>query len=154
LQSDVHWQWFTERCSGLKIDPRYTSESVYSTFPWPQAATPAHLHAVAAAGAELRRLRRSILRKERLGLRPLYRLLDLPGAHPLEDAHRKLDDAVRAAYGMKASQDPLRFLVDLNHDLAAREAKGERVVGPGLPPAAEPRSSLVSKDCVRLRPAP
>jgi SAM-dependent methyltransferase len=145
LQSDVHWQWFKERCSGLKIDPRYTSESVYATFPWPQAATPAQARAIGAAGAELRALRRSILHKERIGLRALYRLLDGdgPGAHPLEVAHRKLDDAVRAAYGMKAGEDPLKFLLHLNDALATREAKGQPVIGPakrdrGLGPLAAP----------------
>src|SRR6202042_583760 len=50
LQSDIHWQWFTERCSGLKIDPRYTSESVYSTFPWPQTPSAAQVALVANAG--------------------------------------------------------------------------------------------------------
>jgi SAM-dependent methyltransferase len=150
LQSDIHWQWFKERCSGLKIDPRYTSESVYSTFPWPQKVTLAQVRAIGAAGVLLRELRRSILKKEQLGLRALYRSLDLPGAHPLKDAQKRLDDAVRAAYGMKAGADPLAFLLDLNNELAAREAEGRRVVGPGLPPSVDDRSALVSRDCVRF----
>jgi SAM-dependent methyltransferase len=150
LQSDTHWQWFKERCSGLKIDPRYTSESVYSTFPWPQSATPEQVRAVGTAGTELRKLRRSILKREQIGLRPLYRLLDLQSAHPLNEAHKKLDSTVRAAYGMKAHEDPLSFLLDLNHSLAASEAQGQRVIGPGLPPSAGSRLHLVSKDCVKF----
>jgi hypothetical protein len=133
LQSDAHWQWFQERCSGLKIDPRYTSSSVYGSFPWPQAAGPAQVHAVAAAGAELRALRRSIADEERIGLRRLYRRLASPGPHPLQDAHQALDRAVRAAYGMRTDEDPLQFLLDLNHEVAGCEALGQRVVGPGLP---------------------
>lgn len=39
LQSDVHWRWFVERCSTLKGDFRYTSTTVYDTFPWPQSPT-------------------------------------------------------------------------------------------------------------------
>lgn len=33
LQSGIHWLWFTEKCSSLKGDSRYTSESVFNTFP-------------------------------------------------------------------------------------------------------------------------
>jgi hypothetical protein len=139
LQSDVHWQWFKERCSGLKIDPRYTSRSVYGTFPWPQKATPEQVCAVGAAGRALRELRRSILEKDRIGLRSLYGLLERPGAHPLADAHRRLDDAVRAAYGMTGGADPLAHLLDLNHALAASETSGKSVVGPGPPPSVSDR---------------
>jgi hypothetical protein len=121
---------------------------VWATLPWPQATTLAEVRAVAAAGVALRDLRRSLLERDRTGLRALYRALDVPGKHPLAEAHRALDEAVRAAYGLTAAGDPLRFLLDLNRALAAREAKGERVIGPGLPPSAGGRSSLVSKDCV------
>lgn len=148
LQSDLHWQWFKERCSGLKIDPRYTSASVYSTYPWPQAPTLAQARAVAAAGKELRALRRATLKTQGIGLRALYRLLERKDPHPLKEAHRKLDDAVRAAYAMKARDEPLAFLLGLNRALAIRQAKGQSVVGPGMPPGVDARSSLISKDCV------
>jgi len=36
LQSGLHWLWFTTKCSKLKSDFRYTPESVFDTFPWPQ----------------------------------------------------------------------------------------------------------------------
>ena len=41
LQSDLHWLWFTARCSTLEERPRYTSDTVFDSFPWPQAPTPA-----------------------------------------------------------------------------------------------------------------
>jgi len=148
LQSDIHWQWFVERCSGLKVDPRYTSETVYSTFPWPQAPTAAEARAIATAGAELRKLRRSVIRKEKICLRQLYRLLELPGEHVVKDAQKKLDEAVRAAYRLRAKSDPLSFLLKLNEDIAKREVKEEAVVGPGLPGGAGERRFFVSDDCV------
>jgi hypothetical protein len=50
---------------------------------------------------------------------------------------------------MKAKADPLAFLLDLNHQLAAAEKAGTPIVGPGLPPCviarltpAEPKSPL------------
>lgn len=33
LQSTFHWIWFINRCSTLKGDPRYTSNTVFDTFP-------------------------------------------------------------------------------------------------------------------------
>ena len=36
LQSGIHWAWFMARCSTLKGDFRYTSDTVFDTFPWPQ----------------------------------------------------------------------------------------------------------------------
>jgi hypothetical protein len=148
LQSDVHWQWFVARCSGLKVDPRYTSETVYATFPWPQSPTALEVRAVATAGAELRKLRRSIIRREKISLRHLYRLLEFPGGHVMKDEQRKLDDAVRAAYGVRSTSEPLGFLLNLNDVIAAREARGEGVVGPGLPALAGERRFFVSDDCV------
>jgi len=39
IQSNAHWAWFIEKCSKLKSDFRYTSDTVFDTFPWPQTAT-------------------------------------------------------------------------------------------------------------------
>ena len=47
LQSDIHWSWFLNRCSTLKRDYRYTSNTVFDSFPWPQIATSAQIKKVA-----------------------------------------------------------------------------------------------------------
>ncbi len=36
LQSGPHWEWFKARCSTLGTGFRYTSDTVFDTFPWPQ----------------------------------------------------------------------------------------------------------------------
>ena len=82
-------------------------------------------------------------------LRGLYRTLEQPGANPLRDAHDQLDAAVRAAYGMKARQDPQAFLLALNGELAAREEAGKDVTPPGLPPAVTDPGPFVTTDCVQ-----
>ena len=38
LQSAAHWQWFVAKCSKLTERLRYSPESVFDTFPWPQFA--------------------------------------------------------------------------------------------------------------------
>ena len=111
LQSGIHWAWFTATCSTLKGDFRYTSDTVFDTFPWPQSPTLAQVKAVAEAAVSLRALRREIMAANGWSLRDLYRTLETPGANRLRDAHAALDSAVRAAYGMKATEDPLAFLL-------------------------------------------
>jgi hypothetical protein len=88
--------------------------------------------------------------KHDISFRELYRSIELPGASPLKDANAKLDEAVRAAYGMKKSDDPLVFLLDLNQTVAEKEDVGAQVVGPGLPPVVKNRSKLVTQDCIQM----
>jgi hypothetical protein len=87
LQSGIHWAWFTAKCSTLTARFRYTSDTVFDTFPWPQfpvvgrvaprapsgeskpgargATRPtdavAKIRAVAEAARALRQLRREIM---------------------------------------------------------------------------------------------
>src|SRR5206468_7641096 len=75
LQSNTHWLWFTTKCSKLTERFRYTPESVFDTFPWPQAPTTTQVETVVIAGRELRRVRAEALRKLKGGLRSLYRTL-------------------------------------------------------------------------------
>jgi hypothetical protein len=148
LQSGIHWLWFMERCSTLTERPRYTSNTVFDSFPWPQAPTGKAIRKVADAGNAFRKLRSDQRAKHNISFRDLYRVLDNPGDHPLKKTQEKLDEAVRCAYGMDASADPLTFLLDLNLKLAEKEAAGENIVGPGLPASVKDRKSFVTKDCV------
>ncbi len=149
LQSSVHWDWFVARCSSLGMTPRYTSNTVFDTFPWPQAPTDKHVKAVAAAAVRLRELRATLRAKHNLSLRDLYRSSEQPGKHPLLSAHAELDAAVRAAYGAGQDEDILAFLLRLNSECAAAESKGTPITGPGLPPGYG-AGSLVTGDAVRM----
>ncbi|RFP61709.1 MAG: class I SAM-dependent DNA methyltransferase [Limnothrix sp. CACIAM 69d] len=149
LQSSLHWQWFTRQCSTLKGDFRYTSNTVFDTFPWPQTVTIAQITAVAEAARSLRQLRETLMAEAQWSLRDLYKTLDQPGDTPLHQTHAALDRAVAAAYGWDDRTDPLAFLFQLNQAVAAAERSGEPVVGPGLPPGVGDRSAWVSTDCIR-----
>ena len=149
IQSGIHWQWFINRCSTLTERFRYTSNTVWDSFPWPQEPSLASVKKVAAAGRELRSIRNELLAKHRLSRRALYRSMEKPGDHPLKSAHAKLDAAVREAYGMTAKADPLPILLKLNLDLAEREAKGESIQAPGLPAFIKDRTPFISDDAVQ-----
>ncbi|MEO5728879.1 MAG: DNA methyltransferase, partial [Byssovorax sp.] len=148
LQSSLHWAWFTARCSTLTARFRYTSDTVFDSFPWPQAPEAKHVVAVAKAAVELRALRYKLNDRHEMNLRALYASAEAPGEHPIKEAQAALDTAVRAAYGMGVKKDPLAFLLDLNRKCAEREAEGKKVVGPGLPPGV-PTKGLVTKDAVQ-----
>ena len=146
LQSDIHWRWFVERCSTLKGDFRYTSTTVYDSFPWPQAPSLAQGRKVARAAVDIRLLRAQLMEDHDLTLRELYRSLELPGDSPLKRAHARLDAAVRKAYKMRANANALEFLFGLNQKLAEKEASLQRVIGPGLPPAVKDPSEFITAD--------
>ena len=146
LHSAAHWAWFRARCSTFKADPRYTSNSVFDTFPWPQRPSKLAVRKVAEAAVALRRLRREQIADSEISLRDMYRTLELPGDNPLRDAHTVLDLAVRQAYGMSLKEDYLAFLLKLNHEVKAREAKLGLPKGPGLPPEIRNTGDFITED--------
>jgi hypothetical protein len=152
LQSEAHWLWFVANCSKLKSDFRYTPPTVFDTFPWPQSPTAAQVEAVAAAAVEVRRVRAEALALTdggKGGLRAVYRTLELPGKHPLKDAHAALDAAVLAAYGFDARKDLLGQLLELNLTVAALEKQGKPVTAPGVPASYKDAARLVTEDCIK-----
>jgi SAM-dependent methyltransferase len=150
LQSHLHWLWFTTKCGKLKGDFRYSAESVFDTFPWPQSPSRPQIEAVAKEAVALRQLRREVMAKMNWSLRDLYRTLEEPGANPLRDAQARLDSAVRAAYAMPKDADILAFLLELNHSCAAQEANGEPITPPGLPLPVEEHGVFITEDCIRI----
>ena len=149
LQSSAHWQWFVAKCSKLTERFRYTPESVYDTFPWPQEPTKKQIRAVAEAAIEVRQVRNDALKDIRGGLRALYRSLELPGKNPLKDAHVALDRAVMEAYGFSQREDLLQQLLALNVEVADRIDRKKPVTAPGVPPDYGDPADLVTADCIR-----
>lgn len=154
LQSDFHWQWFVNRCSTLKKDFRYTSESVFDTFPFPQSPNLEQVQKVAQTAVYLRQMRREAMTKNQWSLRELYRHLTdnpaLPDIQRVRQAQDQLDQAVSLAYGMTAQGDRLEFLLNLNFQVTEKEAKGEKVMAPGLPDFVANPDPLISPDCVAM----
>jgi hypothetical protein len=149
LQSSAHWQWFVAKCSKLTERFRYTPESVFDTFPWPQQPRAKQVDAVAAAGRDVRRVREEALEKVHGGLRAVYRTLDLPGKSPLKHAHAALDAAVLDAYDFSPRKDLLGQLLDFNLAVAAQIEAGQPVTPPGIPPEYPHPAQLVTADCVQ-----
>jgi len=150
LQSSFHWAWIKARGSTITRRARYTSNTIFDSFPWPQSPTLKEIRGVAKEAVALCNLRRKIMTAHSLSLRELYRSLELPGANPLRDAHAWLDFAVRKAYKMPKDDDILVFLLQLNQNIAKQEQNGIDALGPGLPSFVPNRQAFITDDCVRM----
>lgn len=150
LQSTIHWEWFVARCSTLKGDWRYTSDTVFDSFPWPQNPTKKQIEEVAKQAKALRDKRNELMAKHHYTLRQLYRIMDDTPDNPVSEIQARLDNAVRDAYGMSHNADILQFLLNLNGRVFEKEQRGEKVQGPGLPDKIKDKTPLISSDCVKL----
>lgn len=124
LTSRCHGEWARTQSSTLRVDIRYTPTSAFETFPWPPSPAPAHRDAIASASKELLRRRSEICVAQEIGLTTLYNQVDEGAWTDLRDLHRRLDEAVAAAYGWPTSvaHDPAeanRLLLELNQAIAA-----------------------------------
>lgn len=105
---------------------------------------------VAAAAVKLRKVRAKLLGDYKLSLRGLYASMEKPGAHPLKDAHRVLDDAVRKACRMAQKEDVLTFLLKLNPTVAVKETNSEAVQAPGIPECIKDPVRVLFDDRLRM----
>ena len=150
LQSSIHWLWFTERCSTLKSDFRYTSNSVFDTFPWPQNPTSEQVINVASAAVELIKVRRQLMDKNQSSLREIYQHLEQTKNTKLHQAQENLDSKVCSVYGIQNNEEPLKFLFELNLEVANREANNQSVIAPGIPPFITNYGQLISNGYIMV----
>ena len=123
LHSSYHRVYFGERCSKMREDLRYTPNTVWDTYPWPQAPTEEAVEAVADTAARLINLRDERL-ADGLSLEKQYNSLRDPGRNPLRKLQEELDEAVAVAYGFSPDDDVLAQLLALNLSIAGQEKDG------------------------------
>jgi hypothetical protein len=148
IQSTYHILWYQEKCSTMKGDPRYTTESIWDTFPWPQKPTGRQITSIAGIAKKLRKERHKIMIESNTTLRNIYNNLEKPGKNIIREIHEELDVAVAEAYGFSSRKDSLEQLLELNFIIAERESKKEFVQRPGLPQFVKDREIFISEDCV------
>jgi type II restriction/modification system DNA methylase subunit YeeA len=141
LESSIHKDWSLASSSwhGVGNDPTYNIESCFDTFPfpWPPRKEPdqannQRVKSIANAALELLRLRNAWLNPPKTSpedlkkrtITNLYNLRDKGECTWLENAHRKLDEAVFAAYGWPSNlpkDEILARLLALNEERAAAQ---------------------------------
>ena len=96
LTSSMHMIWMRAVCGRLEERYRYSIEVVYNNFPWP-TVSPAQKERIEALASDV------IAARDRF---PTTSYADLynPSTMPndLSIAHRRLDNAVKALYGLRA----------------------------------------------------
>jgi hypothetical protein len=120
LHSSYHRSYFEERCSKMRVDLRYTSRTVWDTYPWPQAPTDEAVGMIVDVVERLINLRDARL-AEGISLEQQYNSLRDPGRNPLRKLQEELDAAVALAYGFDPSEDVLAQLLALNLSIAEEE---------------------------------
>jgi hypothetical protein len=150
----MHWLWFTNRCSTLKGDFRYTSNTIFNTFPFPQFPSINQIDQVTEAARTLRQQRQQLMQRYSWSLRDLYRQLEQslipPDVQIFQQAQVDLDMAVDAAYGLPQNGDRLEFLLSLNWEVSSKEKRGDAVTAPGLPNYVINPNAYSSSDCVTI----
>lgn len=61
ISSTIHWEWFNVRCSTLKGDPRYTSDTVWDSFSWPQNPKEYDVLQIAELAVAFRTIRNEVM---------------------------------------------------------------------------------------------
>lgn len=130
LTSNTHRQWVRVQSSTLKDDTRYTPNTCFETFPFPQNPTKKVTQQIRAKAIELHEYRSQQMEDKQWGITKLYNTYFDEPASQLHKLHKELDKLVLKAYGFKAKDDILEKLLALNLEVAAKEQKGEAVVGP------------------------
>jgi hypothetical protein len=102
----------------LKGYTRYTHNTCFETFPFPQTPTQKQIDAIRATALELHEYRSQQMEKKSWGITKLYNEYFHEPASQLAKLHAKLDDLTLKAYGFSATDDLLEALLALNLELA------------------------------------
>ena len=133
VTSSVHRQWMHAQKSTLEDRTRYTHDSIFETFPFPQIVASEMAQKIRQAMTTLNDYRNEVMVAKSCGITDLYNAYFHEPASQLAKLHQSLDALVLKAYGWKASEDILSNLLDLNLELAELEAQGMAIVGPWDP---------------------
>ncbi|MCL1462915.1 class I SAM-dependent DNA methyltransferase [Argonema galeatum] len=131
LTSNLHRQWVKAQSSTLKADTRYTHNTCFETFPFPQNCSEKIKTEIRAAMQAIHDYRTEQMERKQWGITQLYNQFFNEPTSQLAKLHAQLDQLVCKAYGIKSNDDPLKFLLELNFEVANRESQGLSVVAPG-----------------------
>jgi len=133
LTSQIHRLWVKAQSSTLKGDTRYTHNTCFETFPFPQNPLAKLVEQIRATTYDLHDYRTEQMEKKQWGITQLYnKFFDEPSSQ-LYKLHTKLNQLVMQAYEFSPDDDILEKLLALNLELAQKEKRGEPVVGSWAP---------------------
>jgi len=150
IHSKPHILWYKEKCSTLKSDPRYTTDSVWDTFPFPQNPKLSDVKKVSEAAKNFRAKRNEIMKSFSLSLRDVHKTASEHGNNELKDLQKALDNAVIAAYGFNKKTSILSQLLSLNFSIFDNIKTNTTVQKPGLPDFIKKPADFISTDSINF----
>ncbi|MCU7245211.1 MAG: N-6 DNA methylase [Microcystis aeruginosa WS75] len=133
LTSNIHRIWIKAQSSTLEDRTRYTPNTCFETFPFPQTPSQELVKKIRQTANELHEYRSQQMEKKQWGITKLYNQFFNEPSSQLYQLHQKLDKLVMEAYHFQADEDILEKLLTLNLELAEKEKRGETVIGPWSP---------------------
>ncbi|MBD2188484.1 DNA methyltransferase [Pseudanabaena mucicola] len=121
LTSQAHRLWVKAQSSSLGETTRYTHNTCFETFPFPQNKTSPLVAKIRTAMQELHQYRTEQMESKQWGITKLYNEYFHEPASQLYKLHAKLDKLVMQLYGFSDSDDLLEKLLHLNQAIAAQE---------------------------------
>jgi SAM-dependent methyltransferase len=118
LTSKVHRLWVKAQSSTLKGDTRYTHNTCFETFPFPQKPSGLLVEQIRTAVERLHEYRTQEMEKKQWGITQLYNQFFQEPASQLFQLHAELDKLVMSAYGFDPRDSILEQLLELNQQLA------------------------------------
>ena len=133
LTSKLHTAWVKAQSSTLEDRTRYTHNTCFETFPFPQNPAPKIVQSIRDKATELHKYRNDQMERSQWGITKLYNAYYDEPASKLYKLHKQLDTLVMKAYGFSDGSDVLNHLLSLNLELANMEKSGDSVIGPWDP---------------------
>ncbi|MEA5552278.1 DNA methyltransferase [Anabaena cylindrica UHCC 0172] len=133
LTSNIHRIWVKAQSSTLKGDTRYTHNTCFETFPFPQIPNTKLVQQIRAKAEELHQYRTEQMESKQWGITTLYNKFFHEPTSQLYKLHQQLDKLVMQAYDFHPNDDILEKLLNLNKELAEKEKQGIKIIGPSSP---------------------
>jgi len=133
LTSNIHRIWVKAQSSTLGETLRYTHNSCFETFTFPQTPSKKIVETIRKTAIDLHEYRSQEMEKKGWGITQLYNQYYHEPASKLYKLHQKLDQLVIEAYGFKPEDNLLEKLLELNQECAEKEKRGEVVLGAVAP---------------------
>ncbi|MFM6536567.1 MAG: type IIL restriction-modification enzyme MmeI, partial [Dolichospermum sp.] len=132
LTSNIHRVWVKAQSSTLGETTRYTHNTCFETFPFPQTGDIKIVQQIRTKTEELHEYRTQQMETKQWGITTLYNKFFTEPSSQLYKLHQQLDKLVMSVYQFNPEDDILEKLLTLNLELAEKEKQGIKIIGPEI----------------------
>ena len=130
LTSNIHRLWVKVQSSTLEDRTRYTHNTCFETFPFPQIVSENIVQSISEKTKELNNYRSAQMVNNNWGITKLYNEFFNEPSSQLHKLHKQLDALAMKAYDFSNKDNILEKLLEMNLDLAEKEKRGQRIIEP------------------------